>query len=72
MNGEVNFLMHEFIFMSHLGRGELNCKTRGLKLSIDTFETLVWCGDQNLQTKLKVDLKERKVERGNIRGKKRH
>ncbi len=24
MNGEVNFLVHEFVFMSRLGKGELN------------------------------------------------
>jgi hypothetical protein len=41
-----------------------------LILSIGTFETLVWRGDQNLQTKLEVDSKER-VERGNKRGKKK-
>jgi hypothetical protein len=69
MNGEVSFLVHEFIFMSHLGKGELNCKIHGLTLFIGTFETLIWCGDQNLQTKLKV---ERKVERGNRREKKKH
>ncbi len=63
--------MHEFIFMSHLGKGELNCETHGLTLSIGTFETLVWCGDQNLQTKLEMDSKERKVERGIRRGKKK-
>jgi hypothetical protein len=71
MNGEVNFFVHEFVFMSHLGKGELNYKTHGLTLSIGTFETLVWCGDQNFQTKLKVDSKERKVERGNRREKKK-
>lgn len=60
MNGEVNFLMHEFVFMSHLGKRELNCKTLGLTLSIGTFETLVWCDDQNFQTKLEVESKERK------------
>jgi hypothetical protein len=70
MNGEVNFLVHEFVFMSHLGKGVLNCKTHGLTLSIGTFETLVWCGDQNLQTKLEVDSKER-VERGHRRGEKK-
>jgi hypothetical protein len=71
MNGKISFLVHEFVFMSHLGKGELNCKTHGLTLSIGTFETLVWCGDQNLQTKLKVNSNERKVERGNRREKKK-
>ncbi len=71
MNGKVSFLMHEFIFMSHLGKGDLNCKTHGLTLSIGMFETLVQCGDQNLQTKLEMDSKERKVERGNRRGEKK-
>jgi hypothetical protein len=40
MNGEVNFLVHEFVFMSHLGKGELNCKTHGLTLPIGNLKPL--------------------------------
>ncbi len=71
MNGKVSILVHEFVMMSHLGKGELNCRTHGLTLFIGMFEILVQCGDQNLQTKLEVDSKKRKVEGGNRRKKKK-